>query len=345
VTAPTRQSAESSEEFQVSNGQGLSMTVGSFGARLVELAVPDRDGKLDNVVLGFADAESYRQNVDLYFGATVGRVAGRIARGEFSLDGHHYTLTRNEGANHLHGGPHRGLDRVEWSAQSGSTEHGPGVVFTYTSPHMEEGYPGTLKLRAEYALSDRNELWTVLTAESDAATPVNLTNHSYWTLNGGRPGSILQHELMIAAGRIVSMGPDLIPTGELSSVVATAWDFRRARPLRERLPKDTVEPWPGFDNAYVLDDHDELDIVASLWDPVSGRCMQIRTSEPSLQVYTANRLDDMSGRGGKRYGAGSAICLEPQRMPDAVNQTQFPPITLAAGQVYRHVSCYEFSVR
>ena len=333
------------EWFYVSNSNGMSMTLSAFGARLIELMVPDRSGDLGNVILGFDDLDAYRNNTGLYFGATVGRVAGRISGGKFSLEGQQYELSTNEGANHLHGGSTRSFDRVVWSGQNTTTERGRAVVFEYDSPHMEEGYPGRLSVRAEYALSDDDELWTVLTATTDALTPVNLTNHAYWSLRGGKPGSIVQHELMIAADHVVATDEDLVPSGGVNPVTNTARDFRRPRIIGDRLPEDSREPWPGFDNAYVLVDHLESDVVATLWDPQSGRAMEIRTSEPSLQVYTANRLPELTGRRGQRYGPGSAICLEPQRMPDAVNRSEFAPITLAPGDEYRHVSRYRFSVR
>jgi aldose 1-epimerase len=334
------------DELRVTNAHGASATFSPFGARLVELCLPDRDGNLDNLVLGFDDEDTYRNNVALYFGATVGRVAGRIAGGSFTLDGQRYDLARNEGRNHLHGGRERSFDRVHWEAERVASNRGAGVAFEYLSPHLEEGYPGNLKARAEYFLSDSNELWTVFTAVADAPTPVNMTNHAYWNLNGAGSESILDHELRIAAGRIVAMDDELLPTGTLEPVADTVRDFRVPRRLGEQLPEDGSEPWPGFDSAYVLDERDaERDVAVSLWDPTSGRAMDVITTEPSIQMYTANRLADMIGRDGRRYRAGNAICLEPQRFPDAVNRPEFPSIVVAAGEQYRHVSCYRFSVR
>jgi aldose 1-epimerase len=334
------------EALRLSNARGASATFSAFGARLLELRVPDRDGSLGNVVLGFDDEQSYRDNPNLFFGATIGRVAGRIAGGSFELDGRRYQLACNEGQTHLHGGPERSFDRVDWSAEHVLTEHGPGVAFEYVSPDMEEGYPGTLRARAEYSLSDADELWTVFRAVPDVATPVNMTNHAYWNLNGAGPGSILDHELTIAASQIVAMGDDLVPTGALDPVAGTVRDFRGGRRIGERLPEDVPEPWPGFDNAYVLDERDpDADAAVSLWDPISGRAMDIFTSEPSIQMYTANRVPEITGRDGKAYRAGNAICLEPQRMPDAVNRPEFTSIVVPGGEEYVHVSCYRFSVR
>ena len=342
----TNGSTERGETLRISNARGLSATFSAFGARLVELRVPDRDGSLDNVVLGFDDDKGYRDNVDLFFGATIGRVAGRIAGGSFELDGRRHQLACNEGQTHLHGGPERSFDRVDWSAERVITEHGAGVTFEYVSPDMEEGYPGTLRAQAEYSLSEADELWTVFRAVSDAPTPVNMTSHAYWNLNGAGPGSILDHELTLAASQIVAMGDDLVPTGALDPVAGTIRDFRRGRPIGERLPEDGSEPWPGFDNAFVLDERDpDADVAVSLWDPVSGRAMDIFTGEPSIQMYTANRVPEITGRDGRAYRPGNAICLEPQRMPDAVNRPEFGSIVVPAGEEYVHVSCYRFSVR
>jgi aldose 1-epimerase len=333
-------------DLRVSNGHGLSMVLNPFGARIVELRVPDRDGNVDNVVLGFDDLGSYRRHVNLYLGATIGRVANRISGASFQQDGCRYRLASNEGPNHLHGGADRSLDRVIWSAENIVSEYGPGIAFEYLSPHLEEGYPGNLKVRAEYSLSERNELWTAFTAVSDASTPVNLTNHAYWNLGGAGSGSILDHELAIAADHVLATTDDLVPTGVLEAVAGTALDFRRARPIGERLPEAGSQPWPGIDHAFVLNPKPSgFGAVASLRDPASGRTMEILTSEPSFQVYTANRLPAVNGRDGRVYGGGTAICLEPQRLPDSVNRPEFPSVTLTAGQEYRHVTCYRFLLR
>jgi aldose 1-epimerase len=333
-------SAHAAEALEVVNAQGASASFEPYGARLAELRVPDRDGRLDNVVLGFDGAAGYREHAGLYVGATIGRVAGRIAGGAFTLGGRRYELARNEGDAHLHGGAHRSFDRVTWAAERVESERGRGVRFEHHSPDGEEGYPGDLRVSAEYTLSDENDLWTVFRAVADAPTPVNITHHAYWNLAGR--GSVLDHELTIAASEIVAMGEDLVPTGGLETVEGTAHDFRRARRIGQRLPGG-AQPWPGFDAAYVLDAGSE--IAASLRDPGSGRALDIVTTEPSIQMYTANRLPGMTGRGGRRYRAGGAICLEPQRMPDAVNRPEFGSIVVAAGEEYVHMTCYRLRVR
>ena len=333
------------DALTLKNAGGMSAVLSPFGARLVELRVPDRDGTPGNVVLGFDDTQGYRRHASLYFGATVGRVAGRIAHSAFSLDGRRFELAPNEGPHHVHGGTERSLDRVKWSAEVVETEYGRGVAFEYLSPDGEEGYPGNLAVRAEYSLSERNELWTVFTAVTDAPTPVNITNHAYWNLNGAGPQFVLDHELTVAAERFVAMDDELIPTGALEPVDGTVLDFRRPRRLGDRLPTDGAQPWPGFDSAFVLDAHDMPDVSVRLHDPASGRTMDVHTSEPSIQMYTANRLPELTGRDGRPYRAGNAICLEPQRMPDAVNRPEFPSIVVAPGEEYRHTTCYRFYVR
>lgn len=331
------------DEFTVSNGHGLVMTVSSFGARLVELQVPDKGGTPENVVLGLDRMESYKLHTDLYLGATIGRVAGRIAGGRFVSSDLDIQLDQNEGSNHLHGGRSRSFDRVNWSVSESESDGGKSIVFEYASPHLEEGYPGNLYARAEYLLTDTNELWTVFTAECDRATPVNFTNHSYWNLAGGNV-PVTNHHLMIAAQDVLGTGPDLIPTGSLQPVANTALDYRRRRRIADLLPAEGGEPWPGLDHTYVLDTRiDSHQPAAVLHDPASGRTMELLTSEPSLQVYSANRLPMLTGRNGATFAAGHALCLEPQHIPDSPALPQFPSIVLSAGRQYRHSSCYRFS--
>lgn len=333
------------DELTVSNGQGLSVTVSSFGARLVELQIPDKGGHTGNVVLGFDALESYKRHTNLYLGATIGRVAGRIAGGRFASRGLDLQLRRNEGDNHLHGGGSRGLDRVDWSAAKTESPYGTGITFEYLSPHLEEGYPGNLNARVDYILSDKNELWTVFSAVSDQTTPVNLTNHSYWNL-AGRSTAVTGHHLMIAAQEVLQTGPDLIPTGACQPVEGSALDYRRQRRIGDLLPNNGSEPWPGLDHTYLLDSADgSLKLAATLYDPESGRHMELLTTEPALQVYSANRLPNLTGRNGIPFAAGHAICLEPQHVPDSPALPAFPSIVLSPNQEYRHTSCYRFSTR
>lgn len=335
----------SADEHTLSNGNGLSMTVSSFGARLVELQVPDKSGTPGNVVLGFDTLASYQRHANLYLGSAVGRVAGRIAGGRFVSPRLNFQLDRNEGENHLHGGGSRSFDRVDWSVAETESRYGKGIVFEYVSPHLEEGYPGNLHARVEYVLSEKNELWTIFHAVSDRPTPVNLTNHSYWNLAGGN-SPVTNHRLMIAAQNVLRTGPDLIPTGGLEPVEGTALDYRRQRRIGDQLPAPGGEPWPGLDHTYLLDDHDgSLNLAAAVHEPESGRTMELLTTEPSLQVYSANRLPALEGRKGTSFAAGHGLCLEPQRVPDSPALPGFPSILLQAGEEYRHTSCYRFSTR
>ncbi|WP_306926175.1 aldose epimerase family protein [Arthrobacter globiformis] len=333
------------DEITVSNGHGLAMTLSSFGARLVELNLPDRNGLVENVVLGFDGLAPYEQHANLYLGSTIGRVAGRVAGGHFLSGGLDLQLDPNEGDNHLHGGRHRSFDRVEWSVAASHPSLGAGVIFEYVSPHGEEGYPGTLHARAEYALSEDNELRVVLTATCDRTTPVNLTNHTYWNLAGGNV-PITGHQLMIQAHNTLATSADLIPTGSLVPVPGTALDYRQQRRIGDALPEGGGEPWPGLDHTYLLDDSDgSLRRAAILYDPDSGRSVELFTTEPALQVYSANRLPALQGRNGVSFAAGHALCLEPQKVPDSPALPGLPSIVVPAAQEYRHVICYKFRTR
>jgi aldose 1-epimerase len=342
MSATPRQ-AHDAGGIRVSNGS-LSMVLSPFGARLVELQVPDREGRPDNVVLGFDDVAAYRANRDTYFGATVGRVANRISGAAFSLDGQRYDLAANNGRNHLHGGPDRALDRVEWDVEERESEHGPGAAFTYESPHLEEGYPGNLRVRAEYALSDAGELRLELTARTDAPTPVSLTNHTYWNLAGAGSRTVLDHGLRLAAEHVLVVDAELLPTGERQAVAGTALDFRQLRTIGEGLPLPGHGPGAGLDTPYVLDPaRPPGAAAATLSHPGTGRVMDVVTSEPSFQVYSAGLLETVTGRGGKTYVVGSGLCLEPQRLPDAVNRPEFPSVVLRPEDEYRQVTVYRFS--
>jgi aldose 1-epimerase len=223
--------------------------------------------------------------------------------------------------------------------------HGTGIIFDYASPHLEEGYPGNLHARTEYFLSENNELWILFHAVSDRPTPVNLTHHSYWNLAGGN-SPVIDHHLMIAAPNVLQAGPDLIPTGALVPVADTPLDYRRQRRIGDFLPAQGAEPWPGLDHTYLLEGHDGgLKLAAALHEPGSGRTMELLTTEPALQVYSANKLPALQGRKGCSFAAGHALCLEPQRIPDSPALPGFPSIVLPAGAEYRHTSCYRFSTR
>jgi aldose 1-epimerase len=334
-----------SREFTVQNNNGISMTVSSYGARLIELLVPDRSGTQDNVVLGFDAVSSYKQHPNLYLGATIGRVAGRIKDGRFLSPRMDFQVDRNEGKHHLHGGSHRSFDRVEWAASDVQSSLGAGVRFNYSSPHLEEGYPGNLHAQADYIVSEENEVWTVFRATTDRPTPVNMTNHSYWNLASGN-GAVVDHQLMINAESVLVTDADLIPTGAVTPVENSPLDYRRHRRIADNLPAPGTEPWPGLDHSYLLSESDgNLRLAAALYDAESGRSMEVLTTETSLQVYSANRLPNLPGRNDSVIAAGRALCLEPQRIPDSKSLPGFPSIVLMPGDEYLHSSCYRFRIR
>lgn len=322
-----------------SNRHGLSMLLSTFGARLVELLAPDRHGEFGNIVLGFDTEEQYRSDPGAYFGATVGRVAGRIAESRFIGGGLEFPLRPNEGATHLHGGPARALDRVEWSVEEPSDD--ASAVFLYSSPSGEEGYPGRLDVRCSYRLTDDDELELEITATTDRATPVNIINHTYFNLSGDAQSSIVDHELMIDGRLILATDKDLLPVGGALSVVGTPYDFRTARRIGDDLPVHSGEPWPGIDSTYVLDE--DVDPAAILWDPSSGRQLEIRITEPTLQVYTGNRIEPGPGRAGAVHGPGAGICLEAHRIPDSPVLPDWPSLVIQPGERYAQRTVWKLS--
>jgi aldose 1-epimerase len=331
--------------YTLVNSHGVTAKVMTYGAILTELHVPDRDGNLGDVVLGFDNLGQYLAGHP-YFGATIGRYGNRIARGKFELDGKQYALATNNGPNHLHGGV-KGFDKVVWKARPVESKTGPAVEFTYTSPDGEEGYPGALTATVVYTLSDRNEIWIDYTATTDKATPVNLTNHSYFNL--GTRDDILDHVLKLDAERYTPVDSTFIPTGQIKPVKGTPFDFTRPRAIgsrMEQLPGDPVKDDPGgYDLNYVLDGGGELARAARVREPETGRVMELYTTEPGVQFYTGNFLDgSLKGKGGRVYGKHAAFCLEAQHYPDSPNHANFPTTTLRPGQKYTQTTVYRFSV-
>jgi len=329
--------------YSASNTNGMIARWISRGATLTELHVPDRNGDLADVVLGFDDESGYRSGANQYFGCTTGRYANRIRNGKFSIDGVEYQLAVNNGPNHLHGGVERSLDKVDWQAEELFAP--AGIRFTYESPDGEEGYPGTLRLKVEYTLTDDNALQIVYEATTDKSTIVNLTNHSYFNLSGHGSPSVHDHVLAIAAERFTPVDDNLIPTGELAPVEGTPLDFRTPRPIGEQIAELAVSPAGGYDHNYVLDDFREGHVrqVAEVRDPASGRVMRVSTDQPGMQFYSANGLSGQLGKGEKAYPKQSAFCLETQNFPDAPNKPEFPSAVLQPGETYRHTCIYAFS--
>jgi aldose 1-epimerase len=328
--------------YVLTNASGSQAKVITYGALLTELHVPDKDGKLGDVVLGFDDIKGYLTEHP-YFGGTIGRVANRIAKAKFTLDGKEYTLAANNGPHSLHGGK-KGFDKVVWKAEPLAVKDGAAVKFTYVSPDGEEGYPGTLTASVTYTLTDANELRLDYSATTDKATPVNLTNHSYFNLAGPASGDILGHELTIFADKYTPVDKTLIPTGELAPVKGTPFDFTAPSKIGARIEEVKGEPG-GYDLNYVVRSGDQSPALAArVREPKTGRLLEVFTTEPGLQFYTGNFLDGtVKGKGGVVYKKHQAFCLEAQHFPDSVNQPKFPSIILPPGKTYTQTTVYKFS--
>jgi aldose 1-epimerase len=315
--------------FTLRNARGLSAKIISYGATLMELQTPDRDGALTNVVLGAATLEPYLKGFNAA-ASVIGRVANRIAQARFTLDGVEYKLAANSGANHIHGG-RVGFAKVNWQARA--LPAGPGasaVQFTYFCKDGEEGYPGNLTVTVTYTLTDDNELRLEYEATTDKATPVNLTNHAYFNLAGH--GDVLDHELWLAADRYTRADDQLIPTGELASVKGTPLDFTAPAAIGARIAQ--LKPKPGgFDHNFVLSGGKSLALAARVRDPKSGRVMEVRTTEPGVQLYTANHLQH------------AGLCLETQHYPDSVHHPEFPSTILRPGQTFKSATAFAFSAK
>lgn len=323
-------------QHSVTNSQGTIAKWIDRGATLTELHVPDAQGELADVVLGFDDEAGYASGANQHFGCTTGRYANRIAGGKFSLDGVEYQLAVNNGPNHLHGGPERGLDKVHWNAEPLDN----GIRFTYTSPDGEESFPGKLDVEVVYTLDDDNALRIEYQATTDKPTIVNLTNHSYFNLSGHGAGSVLDHEVWIDADYYTPIDDTSIPTGELATVEGTPFDFRKRQPLDSRID----QTGGGYDHNYVINHGEKRKFkkIAECYDPQSGRLMEVSTCEPGVQLYTGNGLHGQAGKGGKTYSQHSAVCFETQHYPDSPNQPDFPSTVLRPGETYRHVCVYAF---
>lgn len=331
--------------FVLTNSNGLTASITDYGATLVDLQAPDRDGRFADVTAGFDNVAGYQGRENPYFGATIGRVANRIADASFTLDGKTYLLAANNGPHHLHGGASRSLDKVLWEAVRKGTD--PAIGFTYRSPDGEEGYPGNLELAVAYTLTDANELRIDYWAVPDQATPVNLTNHAYWNLAGHDAGSILDHELTLLAHRYTPTDESLIPTGEIAPVEGTPFDFTRPRRIGERIA-EVEKPAGGYDHNFVLDlspdQEGGLKLAARLREPRSGRTLEVHTTEPGLQFYSGNFLSSERGKGGVRYQHHGLLCLEAQHFPDALHHPNFPSIVQRPGDLYRQTTVYRFGV-
>lgn len=330
--------------YTLTNFHGVVAKLIDRGATLIEWHVPDKDGQMADVVFGFDDLAGYGSERNGYFGPIVGRVANRTAKGKFTLDGKEYTLATNDGPNHLHGGTKRSLDKVIWHGEPFENQSGQGVVFTYTSPDGEEGYPGNLSIKVTYTLTDDNEMRIDYEATTDQATPVNLTNHSYFNLSGAGSPTILDHEVMINADHYTPVDDTLIPTGEIAPVAGTAFDFRKFHAIGERVAELNDKPGGGYDHNFVLNSQDgSLALAAKVREPKSGRVLSVYTTEPGVQFYVGNFLTGGEGKNGQKYNFRSGFCLETQHYPDSMNHPNFPSIVLEPGEKYTQTCVYKIS--
>jgi aldose 1-epimerase len=336
---------ENVDLYTLRNVHGVEAKITNYGGIVVSLKVPDRNGKFDDVVLGFKDFEGYMNNGP-YFGAIIGRYGNRIAKGRFTLNGVEYKLAVNNGENHLHGGI-KGFDKVVWTGSETKTKAGPAVVLTYLSKDGEEGYPGNLQVRVVYTLTNNDELKIDYSATTDKDTVTNLTHHSYFNLAGEGNGDILNHLLTINANRFVPTDAGSIPTGELRSVAGTPFDFLKATAIGARINQDDeqLKLGNGYDHTYVINGRPgTLRLAATAFEPTSGRVMQVWTTEPGVQFYTGNFLDGtLTGKSGKVYQRRFGFCLETQHFPDSPNHPSFPTTTLKKGATYKSTTIYKFS--
>lgn len=324
--------------FTLKNSRGVEVRAMDYGATIVSIRTPDRSGRFDDVVLGFDGFDPYLTKAR-YFGSIVGRYGNRIAGGKFTLDGATVQLALNNGTNHLHGGP-RGFDKIVWHGEPFERGGNSGVVFTYTSPDGEESYPGTLQMTVTYTLTPRDELMLEYNAKTDKATPINLTNHSYFNLAGRGHGDILRHELTLNADRYTPVDAALIPTGELATVQGTPFDFRKPTAIGARIDADNeqLRRGGGYDHNFVLNGGPALRKIASVMDPASGRTLDVATTEPGVQFYTGNNLDDTRNGFGRRTG----FCLETQHYPDSPNHASFPSTILRPGDTFKSTTVFTF---
>jgi len=327
--------------FTLKNRDGMEVRITNYGGIITHLFVPDRDGKSDDVVLGFDSLQGYLQEIP-YFGALVGRYANRIAKGKFSIDGKEYTLATNNGPNHLHGGL-KGFDKAIWEAEEIKNPSSVGVKLEYLSKDMEEGYPGNLNVTVTYLLKNNNELEIKYSATTDKKTHVNLTNHSYFNLDPINSPDILGHELIIYGNKFTPVDKDLIPTGELREVKGSPMDFTSAHKIGERITN--VEG--GYDHNWVLNESNgDVSLAARVYEPNSGRVLEVLTDQPGIQFYSGNFLDStLTGKNNTIYIKHAGFCLETQHFPDSPNHPNFPSTLLSPGEKYDQKTIYKFSVR
>ena len=341
------QDFDSIQLYTLKNDNGMTVTVTNYGAIITSIVTPDRDGKLADVALGYDRVEGYINAVDKpYFGAVVGRYGNRIAKGEFTLDGETYSLLVNNGDNHLHGGA-IGFDKVVWDADYDQANR--TLTLSYIAKDKEEGYPGNLDLSVTYTLTDENALVVDYRATTDKATPVNVTQHTYFNLKGEGEGTILDHELMLNAKTYTPVDKGLIPTGKIPAVAGTPFDFTTAKPIGRdiEIANEQLTFGGGYDHNWVLNKggkEGQLTVAARVYEPTTGRVLEIQTTEPGVQFYCGNFLDGrLKGKSGKSYVNRGGFCLETQHFPDSPNQPNFPSTILKPGDVHESKTVFTFS--
>lgn len=334
--------------FTLTNAQGMKVGVIDYGGIITEITVPDREGNMDNVVLGFDNLAQYESGHP-FLGALVGRYANRIGKAQFTLDDSTYVLAANNGPNSLHGGL-KGFDKRIWKSEGFRNNDGVAVKLMYTSVDGEEGYPGTLNTTVTYTLTDSNELRIDYFATTDKKTVLNLTNHSYFNLKDGGASDILGHELMLKADFFTPVDSTMIPTGEIRSVEGTPFDFRNPKTIGTEIDAEDqqIQYGGGYDHNYILNRPNDLELVsfAIVYEPSSSRKMEVLTTLPGVQLYCGNFLDgSLIGPGGKVYQKRSGLCLETQHYPDSPNKPEFPSPVLEPGETYEHTTVFRFGVR
>jgi aldose 1-epimerase len=342
----TTKSGQAVALYTLINARGNEVRISTLGGTIVGLTVPDREGKPGDVVLGFDTLREYEERSP-FFGCITGRFANRIAKGKFVLDGKTYDLAVNNGPNHLHGGL-VGFDKKVWAARTEKTGDALRLILSHTSPDGDEGYPGTLTCEVAYSWSNADELRIDYTATTDAPTVVNLTNHSYFNLGGHDSGPILNHLLELGAETFTPTDATAIPTGEIRAVADTPFDFRTAQAIGLRIDADDQQTkWGlGYDHNFVVNGTaGDLRPCAELSDPASGRVMTVETTEPGVQFYSANFMNDLKGKAGATYPKRGGVCLETQHFPDSPNHPGFPSTVLRPGETYRSTTTFTFSTR
>ena len=343
----TTKDGQNVDLYTLTNANGLVTKITNYGGTVTELWVPDRDGKLDDIVLGFDNVSDYEEKSP-YFGSLIGRFGNRIGNATFTLDGTEYQLPANDGQNTLHAGV-KGFDKVVWDATPTMTDNGPALKLHYLSKDMEEGFPGNLDVTVTYTLTNKNELVIDYEATTDKPTVCNLTNHNYYNLAGQGSGDILGHRLMIKADAYTPVDKGLIPTGRIAPVKGTPMDFTKPAAIGARINKNTKQLTygSGYDHNWVLNKTgSKLSLAARVYEPTTGRIMKIYTNEPGIQFYAGNFLDGtITGKEGKVYQHRYAFCLETQHFPDSPNKPEFPSTTLRPGEVYKTKTVHKFSAK